>query len=92
MAKKTVHYNQSGTAELPQDKPVVYRIKTNAGQTNYVGVAKRGRARERIQEHLSAGEIPGAKVEIEQKSSIQEARKTEIRAIARSKPKYNKQG
>ena len=92
MAKKTVNYNQSGAAKLPQDKPIVYWIKTNAGQTNYVGVAKRGRAQERIQEHLATGEIPGAKVEVEQKPSIQEARETEARVIARSKPKYNKQG
>ncbi|MCY3954823.1 MAG: hypothetical protein OXF47_02365 [Nitrospira sp.] len=92
MAKKTVNYNQFGASKLPQDKPVVYRIKTNAGQTNYVGIAKRGRVQERIQEHLAAGNIPGAKVEIEQKPSIQDARKTEALAIARSKPKYNKQG
>ena len=92
MAKKTVNYNQSGTSKLPQDKPVVYRIKTNAGQMNYVGIAKKGRVQERIQEHLTAGDIPGAKVEIEQKPSIQDARKTEALAIARSKPKYNKQG
>lgn len=92
MAKKTVNYNQSGTTELPQDKPVVYRIKTNAGQTNYVGIAKRGRVQERIQEHLAAGDIPGVKVQIEQKPSIQEARETEKRVIARSQPKYNKQG
>ncbi|MCY4613358.1 MAG: hypothetical protein OXB94_07040 [Nitrospira sp.] len=92
MAKKTVNYNQAGASKLPQDKPVVYRIKTNAGQTNYVGVAKRGRAQERIQEHLAAGDVPGAKVEVEQKPSIQDARKTEALAIARSKPKYNKQG
>ena len=92
MAKKTVNYNQSGVSKLPQDKPVVYRIKTNAGQTNYVGVAKRGRAQERIQEHLAAGDIPGVKVEIEQKPNIQEARETEARVLVRSKPKYNKQG
>lgn len=92
MPKKTVNYNQSGASRLPQDKPVVYRIKTKTGRTNYVGVSKRGRVQQRIQEHLGAGDIPGAKVEIEQKASIQEARKTEGRAIARSKPKYNKQG
>lgn len=92
MAKKTVSFNKSGVSKLPQDKPVVYRIKTDAGKTNYVGIAKRGRTQERIQGHLSAGNIPGAKVEIEQKQSIQEARKTEARVIARAKPKYNKQG
>ena len=92
IAKKTVNFNQSGVSKLPQNKPAVYRIKTSAGKTNYVGVAKRGRVQERIQEHLDAGNIPGAKVQIEQKPSIQEARKTEARAIARTKPKYNKQG
>ena len=92
MAKKTVNYNQSGVSKLPRDKPVVYRIKNRAGETNYVGIAKRGRVQERIQEHISAGDIPGAKVEIEQKPSIQDARKTEKRVIARSQPKYNKQG
>ena len=92
MAKKTVDYNRSGVSQLPQDKPVVYRIKDGAGNTNYVGTAKRGRAQERIQEHLRTGNIPGDKVQIEQKASIQEARKTEARVIARSKPKHNKQG
>ena len=71
---------------------MVYRIKTKSGRTNYVGISERGRVQQRIQEHLATGDIPGAKVEIEQKASIQEARKTEGRAIARSKPKYNKQG
>ena len=92
MAKKTVNFNSSGASKLPKDKPVVYRIKTAGGKTNYVGTAKRGRVQERIREHLNAGNITGAKVQIEQKSSIKEARKTESRVIARTKPKYNKQG
>ena len=92
MAKKTVNYSKSGASILPQDKPVVYRIKTEAGKTNYIGVAKSGRVQERIQEHLDDGTIPGAKVQIEQKPSIHDARATEARAIARSKPKYNKIG
>jgi len=92
MAKKTVKFNRSGATKLPTDKPVVYTIKTKGGRINYVGVAKRGRARERIGEHLDAGAIPGAKVQIEQVSSIAEARKKEQGIISRSKPKYNDQG
>ena len=92
MAKKSVDFNRIGVSQLPQDKPVVYRIKDGAGKTNYVGVAKRGRIKERIQEHLNAGSIPGAKVQIEQKTSIEEARKTEARVIARTKPAHNQQG
>ena len=92
MAKKTVNFNKSGAAKLPNDKPVVYKIKTAGGKTNYVGVAKRGRTQERIQEHLDAGEIPGAKVEVEQVSSVAEAQKKEPSIISRTQPKYNEQG
>ncbi len=92
MAKKTVRFSRSGAANLPNDKPVVYRIKTPGDKTNYVGVAQRGRVRERIQEHLIERRIPGAKVQVEQKTSIDDALATEKRVIARSKPKYNRQG
>ena len=90
MAQKTTKYNRSGATALPNDKPVVYKIRTESGKVNYIGSAKRGRVQERIQEHLAAGKIPGAKVQIQQKSTIKEARETESRAIARTQPKYNK--
>lgn len=92
MTRKTVKFHQNGAAKLPNDKPVVYKIQTEAGKTNYVGVAKRGRVQERIQEHLDAGEIPGAKVQIEQMPSIQEAQKKEQNIISRTQPKYNEKG
>jgi len=89
MARKTVKFNQTGASKLPNDKPVVYKIQNDSGKTNYVGIAKRGRVQERIQEHLDAGKIPGAKVQIEQVSSIQDAEKKEQNIISRTKPKYN---
>jgi len=92
MARKTVKFNESGAAKLPNDKPAVYKIQTESGKTNYVGIAKRGRVQDRIQEHLDAGKIPGAKVQVQQVSSIQEAEKTEARIIARTQPKYNEEG
>ena len=72
MAKKTVKNNQTGIGNLPNDKPVVYKIKTESDNVNYVGVAKRGRVRDRLAEHLPGGKdpIPGAKVQIEQTISI----------------------
>ena len=84
------NYNKSGVGELPDDKPVLYRIETAAGNLNYAGVAKKGRVSERIAEHL--GEIPGETVSIERFSSIKDARAKEKNVIKRSKPKYNKQG
>ena len=92
MARKTVGFNQTGARGLPDDKPVVYKIQTESGKTNYVGVAERGRVQDRIQEHLAAGKIPGVKVQIEQVSSIQEAEAKEQNIISRTQPKYNKQG
>ena len=90
MGKKKVKYNKTEIEQLPNDKPVLYNIETEGGNPNYVGVAKRGRVRERISEHL--GEIPGATVKVEQFSSIEDARKKEANVIRRNQPKYNKQG
>lgn len=94
MARKTVDFNKSGIGKLPNDKPVVYRIQTETGKTNYAGVAQRGRVQDRLQEHLPGAKdhVPGSKVHIEQMKSIDQAKATETRVIARSKPKYNDQG
>ena len=91
MAKKTIKFNKTGANNLPNDKPVVYKVQTQSGKTNYVGIAKRGRVQARIAEHLAAGEITGSKVQIEQMSSIRDARTKEKNIIARNKPKYNNQ-
>lgn len=90
MGSKKVPYNNKGIKELPKDKPVLYRIETAGGNPNYVGVAKRGRAQERIREHI--GENPGASVSVRQFSSIAEARKEETRVIKQKQPRYNEKG
>ncbi len=89
-SKKTVSYNKSGINKLPNDKPVVYKILTDNRKNNYTGIAKRGRVQGRLAEHL--GEIPGAKIQIEQMPTIGNAREKESNIISRTKPKYNKQG
>ena len=85
---RTIKYNKSDIEQLPNDKPVLYRIKTKADNLNYVGIAQKGRVRKRLKEHL--GEIPGATVSIEQFGSISDARKKEKNVIKRNNPKYNK--
>ncbi len=94
MAKKTVNNNKTSIGKLPNDKPVMYKIKTKGGNVNYVGIAQRGRVQERLEEHLPGQEdyVPGAKVQIEQVSSIAEARKMETATIKRDHPKHNEQG
>lgn len=90
MGTRKVKYSKSGIGKLPIDKPVLYRIETEGGTLNYVGISKRGQAQERISDHL--GEIPGATVKIEQFSSIADAREKEANVIKKNQPKYNKQG
>ena len=94
MVNKTVNFNKQGIIRLPNDKPVVYKIKTKSGVNNYTGIAKRGRIQDRIAEHLPGGKdaLPGTRVQIEQMPSIADARAKESRIISRSKPKHNKQG
>jgi hypothetical protein len=94
VAKKTVDFNADDIGKLPGDKPVLYRILTEAGKTNYAGVAQRGRVQERLAEHLPGSKdyVPGAKVQIEQMSTIKDAEAKESRVISRSNPPYNKKG
>lgn len=94
MPRRTVSFTKSGIAGLPDNKPAIYRIQTESGKTNYAGVAKRGRVQERLAEHLAGGKdyVPGAKVRVEQAKSIEQAKQTEARVIARSNPRYNEQG
>ena len=94
MAKKTVPFNQVGIDKLPSNKPVVYKIQTAGGKNNYTGVAQQGRVKERLQEHFPGVKdyIPGAKVQIEQMSSINDAEAKESRILSRTKPPYNKKG
>ena len=94
VAKQTVDNNKTSISKLPDDKPLIYKIKTKGGNVNYVGVAKRGRVQERLKEHLAGGKdyVPGAKVQIEQCGSIAEARKMEAAAIKRIQPKHNIKG
>jgi len=94
MAKKTVPFNEKGIEKLPDNKPVVYKILTDGGKNNYTGVAQRGRVQERLKEHLPDGKdyIPGAKIQIEQMNSIDDAKRKEALIISRIKPPHNKQG
>ncbi len=93
--KKSGSFNEQGIEGLAKNKPVVYNIEGKKGNTLYTGVAKRGRVEERIKEHLPDGPDPvrgGAKVKIQQKTSIAEAEKAEAKAIKRNQPSQNKKG
>lgn len=94
MAKRTTNYNAKGIENLPDDNPVTYKIKTVQGNDNYIGVAGKGNVKNRLRDHLPGGkdDVPGSRVEIEQQSSIKNAREKETNMIKRNQPKYNKKG
>lgn len=94
MAKKTITNNKTNISKLPNDKPVEYKITTDGGNVNYVGVAQKGRVQDRLKEHLPGGKdyVPGATVQIEQFKSISDARKQEAKDIRKIQPKHNEQG
>ena len=89
--KKSVPFNKTGIARLPNDKPALYTIETENGKPNYIGVAKKGRVPDRLEEHLPGApdHIPGARVTVQQMPTIRKAKETEKRAIKRGQPKYN---
>lgn len=87
---KSAAFNKKGVDKLASDKPVVYRIETEGGKTNYIGSSGRGNIHDRLSDHL--GNIPGARVRIQQFDTVQQARETEARAIKRTQPKYNDLG
>jgi hypothetical protein len=89
---KTVDLTLEGIGQLPDDKPVVYKILTKGKRNNYTGVAKRGKIQVTLQEHLQGGKnyVPGAKIYIERMNSIKDAQQKADRIIQKSTPKYNK--
>ncbi len=95
MIKKTVRMRTNSIERLPEDKPVVYKIKDNDGVNLYTGVAGKGNVQNRLKDHLPGHRdaIPGAaKVQIDRLSSIREAERKERHIISRSRPKFNQQG
>jgi hypothetical protein len=86
-----VNFNKEGIGNLPNDRPVVYKILTEGGQNNFTGAAKRGEVQTRILEHLSDGKkrVRGSKVHIERMDSFDHASAKAERIIKRTKPKYN---
>jgi len=93
--KKTSEFTEKGIAQIAKNKPIVYQLANKSNDITYVGIAKRGRVGERLQEHLPGQKdaTPGAvTMKVHQMASIDDARKLEAQLIKKLQPKHNKQG
>ncbi len=85
-------FNKTSIKNIPEDKPVVYRLLSSSNKELYTGIAKRNRAQDRLLEHLvlKKEKIAGAtKVKIAQAPNLQSAKKIEKRLIKQLQPKFN---
>ncbi|MDF1498732.1 MAG: GIY-YIG nuclease family protein [Patescibacteria group bacterium] len=46
-------FNKSSIKNIPENKPIVYRLLNNLNKELYTGIAKRNRPQDRLLEHLN---------------------------------------
>jgi len=87
-------FNKTNIEKIPEDKPIIYKIKNLKGENIYTGIAGKSRIKDRLKEHLLGNKdvILGAKsFSIKQKTSIEDAKLEEKIIIKKENPKYNQQ-
>ena len=87
--------NKTNIAKVPEDKAIVYKIKSENGKNLYTGIAGRGRGQDRLLEHkeVDGEKIPGGQCfSFAQVKNKEEAKKLEKKIIREERPKYNEQG
>jgi excinuclease UvrABC nuclease subunit len=96
VTKKTTPFTKTDTNKIPSKKPGVYDIKNKEGDSQYIGMAKKGRMQERVKEHLpTSTKDPvksGSKVEITTTKTKEAALKKERLLIKSKRPPQNKIG
>lgn len=79
--------NKTNLNTVPS-KPGIYLIRNKGGDAQYIGMTKTLKGR--IEQHLSHGDIPGAKsFQIRTTRSANQAEKLEGSYIKRYRPTYN---
>lgn len=89
----TRNFNKTNIKKVPTGKPIVYKLKDNAGRNIYTGKAKRSRSQERLVDHLPGGQDPildAVSFQVKQKQLVAQAEKEEKEIIKKEKPEYNK--
>lgn len=88
------NFNKTNIEKMPESKPIIYKIKNLKGENIYTGIAKKGRIKDRLKEHLPKNKdvIPGGEsFSVKKMRTIRDAEAEEKIIIKKENPKYNKQ-
>jgi len=85
-------FNKTNIKNIPENKPIIYRLLNNSNDDLYLGIAKRNGTQDRLLEHINLRKekVSGAtKIKIAQVSNLDSAKKTEKKLIKQLQPKFN---
>lgn len=91
---RTQKFTKGNIANVPQNKTIIYKIKSSDGENLYTGIAGRGRSQERLLEHkdIKREKIPeGTRFQFAQVKNKDRAKIVEKQIIKKEKPKFNEQ-
>jgi hypothetical protein len=90
----TQKFTKENIAKVPQEKAIIYKIKSREGENLYTGIAGRGRSQERLLEHkeIKKEKIPeGTRFQYAQIKTKDRAHQIEKVIIKKEQPEYNEQ-
>lgn len=91
---RTQKFTKANIANVPQNKAVIYKIKSGDGENLYTGIAGRGRPQERLLEHKDIKKeiiTGGTRFQYAQVKTKEIAKKIEKSIIKKEQPKFNEQ-
>lgn len=96
MAKfnRSQKFTKANINKVPENKSIIYKIKSNTGKNLYTGIAGRGRGQDRLLEHkeLKSEKISGGtRFQFTQVKNKGRAEQVEKQIIRKEQPKFNEQ-
>lgn len=91
---RTQKFTKENISNVPQNKAIIYKIKSRSGENLYTGIAGRGRSQERLLEHkeLKKEKIPeGTRFQYAQVKTKDRAHAIEKSIIKKEQPEFNEQ-
>lgn len=91
---RTQKFTKANIAKVPENKAIIYKIKSRTGENLYTGIAGRGRPQGRLVEHkdIKKEHIPeGTRFQYAQVKTKARAHQIEKSIIKKEQPEHNEQ-